>query len=232
MKKFLALLLALVMVISLCACGSNEETKEDNGQAGVVENNQGSTNEGEKEEPTIVGKWSSELDFSNIMALVPGLDELDDDMKEIMMPKNLSMKINFEFKDSGTASISVEAKAAVEEYVEQVTSNLTDYLANALEDQGISVADFETLSGMSLEDYVSTMMDEQVGTMVEDLATQLDASNEGEYKFEGDKLYLGENGVFDDYLTIKLENNKFTVNGASTSDESVQFFIGLVFTRK
>ena len=211
MKKLLALVMALVMVMSLCSCGNGKETKE---------------------EATIIGKWTAEIDFASIMEMSQELASLDEEAKAVIMPKGVSMKLFFEFDDNGIASFSVDIKTAAEDYIRQVTANLTDYVKKTLESQGVSVEDFADAIGMSLDDYVSSLMSQQLNGAMDNLPEELETPNTCEYKLEGDKLYLGEDGVFDGFFTIKLDGNKFTINSASISDEAVQWFVGTTFTRQ
>lgn len=211
MKKAMAILLVSVIVLSLCACGNGGETKK---------------------ESTIVGKWTAEIDFASIMEMSQELASLDEEVKAVIMPKGISLKLSFEFDNTGTATSSVDFRTAVDDYLGQVTANLTDYLKKTMEDQGVSAEDFDATVGMSLEDYVSFLMSQQFTGVIDTLPKELETPIVCEYKLEGDKLYLSENGVFNDFLTIKLDDNKFTINSASASDEAVQLFIGLTFTRQ
>lgn len=211
MKKLLALMMALVMVMSLCSCGNGEETKE---------------------EATIIGKWTAEIDFASIMDMSQELASLDEEVKALIMPKGVSMKLFFEFDDNGIASIFIDIRTAADDYLGQVAANLTDYLKKTIEDQGVSAEVFDAAVGMSLEDYVSFLMSQQFSGVMDTLPKELETPNTGEYKLEGDKLYWGEDGVFDGFFTIKLDDNKFTINSVSTSDEADQLFIGLTFTRQ
>ena len=211
MKKIMAILLVSVIVISLCACGNGGEAKK---------------------EATIVGKWTAEIDFVSIMEMSQEFASLDEEAKALIMPKGVSMKLFFEFDDNGIASISIDIKTAAEDYIRQVIANLTDYVKKTLESQGVSAEDFDAAVGMSLEDYVSFLMSQQFSGVMDTLPKELETPFVCEYKLEGDKLYLGEDGVFDGFFTIKLDGNKFTINSASISDEAVQWFVGLTFTRQ
>ncbi len=206
MKKLFALLLAMIMVFALCACSDSD--------AG--------------EEKTIVGEWTTKIDIADILVQCPGFDTLDEDLQEIVMPKKVMAKLTFEFEEDGTASMTMHGKDAVEKWLDQAADNLTDYMENIVKEQGGSMEAVEDFYGMSLDEYFAELLEEAV----EDVADTLDVSSEGEYKLEGDKLYLGSDGRFDKPFVIDFTGDEFEIVSFSGEDAYLELYVGLTFTRK
>lgn len=233
MKKILALLLALLMVFALCACGNNDgNSDKDNDDKDIVQNDDKKEDEDEDEEETIVGKWTGEIDLAVILSEVPEFEDLDKEMRELVMPDDIGIKITFKFEEDGTASVSADAKSALEDYVDQVTDNFVDYVEEMLEAEGVSKKDFEDAYGMSLEDYASQMMDEGFEEALEEAEDKMAFDSEGEYKLDGNKLYFSEDGEFEDYFKIDLDGDKLTFKNYSEDDKGAEIFSGLVLKRK
>ena len=231
MKKLLALLLVLAMVFTLCACGNNDgNSDKDDDDKDIVQNDD--KKEDEDEEETIVGKWTGEIDLAVILSEVPEFEDLDKEMRELVMPDDIGIKITFKFEEDGTASVSGDVKGALEDYVDQVTNNLVDYVEEMLEAEGVSKKDFEDAYGMSLEDYASQMMEEGFEEALEEAEVKMAFDSEGEYKLDGDKLYFGEDGEFEEYFKIDLDGDKLTFKNYSGDDKGSEIFSGLVLKRK
>lgn len=223
MKKLLALLLALVMVFTLCACGNNSNSGNSGKESEV---------EKEEKEETIVGKWVGEIDLTDILTEYADFDGLEKEIRDIVTPRNIGIKITFKFKEDGTASVSADVVSALEDYIDQTTDNMTDYLKDMLKDEDLTEQDFEDAYGMPLKTYISQMMDEMLGEQLEAMEEEFSVDSEGEYKLEGNKLYLGEDGEFEDYFKIDLDGDELTFKSYSGDTETAEIFENLVFERK
>lgn len=241
MKKVLALLLALAMVFTLCACGKNEGSdKTDSGNQGTTvqdDNNvpdDTATNDGDQndeiKEETIVGKWTGKLDMWEVteIMLENSDEKLDDALVEAMkrLYKGIAVKLTLEFDEAGEVTMTQDLSAAMEDIVDNVKENpdiLVDYLAAMLEAEGVTPEDFEAAEGVSVEDYVEQLCDsDQISSFfgeVEDMTVSL------EYKLSGNKLSM-ITGSTEEIFTIELDGNEMTILDYANSNTDLGAEIG------
>ena len=158
LKKLIALLMALAMILAMAACGSEEKEPSvitPNGE-NVVENNDEAD-----EETDIVGKWVGTMDMTDamneVMSATAGMDvELED----------IAVELIFNFKKNGELECEID-EDSVEEMAEKLITGVVEMTIQMLEDQGTSLEDI----GMTEEDIydeiaASVDVDELVDSMV------------------------------------------------------------------
>ena len=138
MKKVLSIGVSLVLVLCLALC---------------------MTACGKK---TIVGKWQAEFDMTDM------LDEFlgsSGEMAEFFDIDKLALDIVFEFKDNDKVEAYVTDESA-EKMAEEVIEATKKALEKMLEEEGMSIEDFEGLTGMTMDDMVEEAL-ENFGKKVE-----------------------------------------------------------------
>lgn len=201
MKKLIAMLLALVMVFALCACGGQTAGTP----AGT--NGDGTSEDGKPADDSakLVGKWVADIDLAD-MILANGMineDVMDDEMIDVIMPEDIELRIVMEFSDDGEVEVSVDGEDAVKEWKEQICENMVEYLRKELEATGATEEEFEEEYGMTLEEYV----EESVITEMDIDDDELNVSEKDDYKLVGDKLYVGDE---EEYFTVELDDEELT----------------------
>ena len=164
LKKVLALLLALVMVFALVACG--KDSKSDDSKK-------------EEEKPLseqIVGTWTSTIKVSGVKLQLPTYDG------------TLELKVEYIFKADGNCSAKGD-EAAYQANVEANRAALGEaiiqMLVNQMGSRDAAAAQVEAEMGKTLEEYGNWFVDELKSQMP-------DMSEEGTWKLEGNKLTMGE----------------------------------------
>ena len=108
MKKYIALLLCLVMVLSLCACGAKEN---------------------------LVGTWKANINMAeafNAEIAASG----DEAMAEAMKLESFDLPLILELREDGTCKLSVDPEgmaASAEKLAEALTNGMKSYFATMLE---------------------------------------------------------------------------------------------------
>ena len=220
MRKLFALLLALTMVFALCACGNQGGTPAAGGNVGG----------NEEEENLLVGKWTATVDLMTILESSDemDLDELGEELGDLILPDDIELEIVMEFTDDGEVEITVDGEDAIEEWLGQITDNRVDYLKDVLKENGSSAAEWEAENGMSLKEYVEQSLAESLDLDADDL----NVSETGEYKLEGDKLYFDEDGDFEEYFVIDLSSKKLTFEDHSDDWGELAYLEGVTFKHK
>ncbi len=192
MKKFLALLLALVMVFALAACGGNGD---DSGK-------------GDKKEG-IVGAWTFTYEMD-------GEDMGLEDYKG-----TVDLVCNVEFDKDGTCVCTMDMDA-MEDVFDDLRKDMVDYMVEMLYDElGKDDAEeyCEEEFGMSCKEYCEENIDQIVDEMMAEFE---DLEEEGAYTYEdgvleldGEELECKING---DKMTIEgssdvigIEDEKITL---------------------
>ncbi len=237
MKKLIALLLALTMVLVLCACG-NEGTPyvppvsgSGNGTTPTGDATEPSEEVTEPTEPEaeneLVGLWVGEYNVIDML----GIDEetfveetgMDSELAELLMPKELMMEVTLEFTADGDYTCTMDMEKAMEKWAEKLSDELVVFFRQYLEESGVSEEDFEEEIGMTVEEYVQETMVENMP-----LDEEMAESFEGTYELEDDKLYL-EGGS--DYITVNIDGDELTLD--SNEDlEDMEFITEIVFERQ
>lgn len=204
MKKSIALLLCLVLVLSLCACGAKE---------------------------SVVGTWNASVNMADLfneqMASEP-------EMAEYVKLETLNFTFVLELKEDGTCTMKVDPDAmtaAIDQLVADLTAGMEAYFKDMFAAQGLEVDVNEALSsmGISLEDLVSEMKNELLSE--ESLA---EFTTESKYKAEDGKMYFSDDLESeintDEYCTYKLEGDTLTLEaGTMAVDAEDEAFAEYLF---
>lgn len=156
MKKIAALLLALCMIFALAACSSASQASAPT-----------------PEPKTIVGAWNAKLNFVEFAGEDLG------DMAEIFKDINFDMVL--EMKEDKTFSMAMDATSAMPALKEAFST----YLTKMIEAEGMTVEQFEELSGGTLDQ----LIEEALGELD---FSEMDVSSSGTYTEENGKLVLTE----------------------------------------
>lgn len=195
LTKVTVLLLALVMVLSLCACGGNDAGK------------------------ALVGTWALDCDLADAMA-----DELGSDYADFSAPLKLTILFDFNedgtykmYIDESTFTDSFNS------WVDAFLDYSVDMLYDTFEAQGLTKEEADSLVmenfGMSIEDY----MRETVASSLDAGALAREMETTGNYETKGNKLYLAEGSskIDESYYDIFTVNgNKLTLELPDGVDKS------------
>ena len=168
MKKITALLLALVMALSLAACGSKDDSKQ------------------------LVGTWQCALDLTEKMD-----EEMAANLgTEYTSEVPVSLYLTTVFNEDGTFSMSPDLDATTESlnaYIQALKPALVELLYKEAEDRGMTRDEFDSAladSGLTVESQVDSVLALfDVSTLLSDVESEL---NSGKYKLEDGRLYLAE----------------------------------------
>ena len=168
MKKITALLLALVMALSLAACGSKDDSKQ------------------------LVGTWQCALDLTEKMD-----EEMAASLgTEYTSEVPVSLYLTTVFNEDGTFSMSPDLDATTESlnaYIQALKPALVELLYKEAEDRGMTRDEFDSAladSGLTVESQVDSVLALfDVSTLLSDVESEL---NSGKYKLEDGRLYLAE----------------------------------------
>lgn len=232
-KKTLALLLALVLVLSLTACGGKSD---------------------------IIGTWQGEIDLSE--ALIEGADEGSGEVIDSMeLPMDVdrisdylepfTLLFTYVFKEDGTYSIKVDEAsldAEMEEYKQGLASYFRYFFVEMLSQMAVEMGLAEQVSseeeletildidleeaiseglGMELSDFVDEIVREEMGSTQEIAAL---FNSEGKYKTKDGKLLLSAGLEYNvdpevyDYYSISGTTLTITEGTPSEDDEFVTFY--------
>lgn len=198
MKKIFALLLTVIMVFSLAACGDDakkDDKKEDNG---VVDKK-----DDEKKEVSLVGDWTGDFE-------VPGMDTnipIDEEVSIKLPDPKFVLNLSF---TATTASFSID-RSSVEKYVNDCAKaykeQMTAYLQSLCDEAGVTMDDFiEGVGYESLDQFLDYSL-EQGGfgdSMIESINSELDGASfkDVPYTYDGSKIILKSDDV-EDEITVK-----------------------------
>lgn len=167
-EKITALLLALVMALSLAACGSKDDSKQ------------------------LVGTWQCALDLTKKMD-----EEMAANLgTEYTSEAPVSLYLTTVFNEDGTFSMSPDLDATTESlnaYIQALKPALVELLYKEAEDRGMTRDEFDSAladSGLTVESQVDSVLALfDVSTLLSDVESELDS---GKYKLEDGRLYLAE----------------------------------------
>lgn len=218
MKKIIALLLALVLVLSLAACGKDEPevTTEPTTEPTTEATTEATT---EPEAPdyseAVLGAWAWNFPMDESYWAAYG-------MEGITGTVNIGMKLLLE---DGAATIVMDPDT-MDATCEELKAVLTDYTINALyatyEAQGMDAAAAEAATqeafGMSVEEYAADSMSAFTNEDLAEIYLGVDEDPVA-YSLDGDKLTI--DGVD---FTITVEDDTMTL--LDCSDRSVTAIFG------
>ncbi len=234
-SKILALLLALVMILSLCACGEKKESdedsekKDDKSSSQVADEDSEVADEAEEKEFTFVGDWAADMDITE--ALGEMLDMLG---AEGLESSKLVVPVNFSFGQDGSYKVEVNK----DDFLPVMKDWMGDMLEKILKAQGIemSLEEYLETSGMTLDDILEeAFTDESIDEMTGEM------NSTGKYKVEEGKLYMSLDGddeiSTDEYIVFEAVSNdeiKFVnaVSGEAEAEELGQMIFPIILKRK
>lgn len=226
MKKLLALLLALVMILSmafvLTGCDKDEDDDEEGGSKKV----------------TIIGKWEAEVDMTDAINEALAVSFGDSDVKEYITASSFKVTMVLEFtEDELTVSCTEDSvEDAMEQLVKDFKKGMKKYFEDLLNENNIDM----TVDQFIAQNTIYDTLDEYVDSIVEnnlDLDSMMPEQT-NEYKLDGDKLYGAIETVDSEgYVKIELsaETLKFVeivVDNDAIPDYLVEMFDGISFTKK
>lgn len=169
MKKLFAILLALVLALSVTACGSNDKGAE------------------------LVGTWRYEMDISEYMN-----DQMAQALGGETVPDTaMSIFLTMTFNEDGTFLLDVDADAtgaSFDAYMQALKPAMMEMIYQQGQDAGLTHEEFDAAlaeQGTSVEnllDSIFAMID--MSSMLETLEG---TSSNGYYKVAGGKLFAAEN---------------------------------------
>lgn len=237
MKKLLALLLATLMLLTLCACGDKQEGKDVPSNVTPQEEKDVLTPE------TLQGEWTLKLDLAALMQN----DMLDDltegvsgfDFSEL----DVTAELDTTFKD-GKMTVDPDDvtnlyKDVVESIIDWIAEgdNLFEMLAAS---EGVSAEEYKKAleaEGYTKDLLLPIIMDELPDT--DELVSDIDSEiSEMCYELDGDKLYTwdaedGEKKDNENYMVFTYADNTITVIKGIDGDDVIEFDEGdFVLVRK
>ena len=158
MKKITALLLALVMALSLAACGSKDDSKQ------------------------LVGTWQCALDLTEKMD-----EEMAANLgTEYTSEVPVSLYLTTVFNEDGTFSMSPDLDATTESlnaYIQALKPALVELLYKEAEDRGMTRDEFDSAladSGLTVESQVDSVLALfDVSALLSDVESELDSGKYG-----------------------------------------------------
>ena len=199
-KRAFALVISLIMILSLAACGGKNNTQNADKPAATESpaNN------------SIVGTWKYTLDFKTVMEsegqeAYEGQQGLYESMLKAF--SGITLDLYFEFDDNHKFKFYADEESA-KQAVEQLKSRIKDLLPDMFEAMGVSKEDYDKYlaqSGMT-EDELAESYTKNMDT--DDLT---DMSATGIYKAQDGKLYMANEGDdFNDsaYISYEISGNK------------------------
>ena len=189
MKKITAMLLCLVLVLSLCACGAKEN---------------------------LVGTWKANIELADLMNKEIAASG-DEAMAEAMNLESFQLPLILELREDGTCTMKVDPEAmaaSADKLATDLTEGLKAYFVTMLEQQGLEVEDpteVLTIMGLDLDALVAEMKDQFLS---ED--TFAEFTMESKYKAEDGKIYFSDDLESeinaDEYNTYTLKGDTLTLD--------------------
>ena len=189
MKKITAMLLCLVLVLSLCACGAKEN---------------------------LVGTWKANIELADLMNKEIAASG-DEAMAEAMNLESFQLPLILELGEDGTCTMKVDPEgmaASADKLATDLTEGLKAYFVTMLEQQGLEVEDpteVLTTMGLDLDALVAEMKDQFLS---ED--TFAEFTMESKYKAEDGKIYFSDDLESeinaDEYNTYTLKGDTLTLD--------------------
>ncbi len=200
MKKLLSLLLCVLMCITIAlgisACGNKKEADPGSGS------NQSESSKKIAEE-LIIGKWVCDFKFTKDF-LNQVLDDEEAGMEEMLEYfdlSKLSLKINMEFKDDGTAKIAVadkDAEAFIDAYIEVMSDGMIKMMGDIAEEAGMTFDDYLEQMGMTEEEFIDSFKQEIDTNEIKSEFIDEITGDSGYYQIKDGKLYISDDKTFEE----------------------------------
>lgn len=227
MKKLLALLLAMVMILALFAGCSGSDDKDDDKDD--KDDKKTSQQSGEKEDEKeaeanipdqekLIGTWEGELDMTEAIMQQVGAGA------EGLEIEDFSVTAVFTFKEDGTYTMAFDEDSVEDAFdglVEDLSVFMEDMMKEQAEAAGMTLEQLMEAAGMTMDDLVDMVVqsleeEDLVDTLVEESKT------EGKYEAKDGKLYTtddpDEDIDEDVYDTYTLEGDVLTLTATYGSD--------------
>ena len=222
MKKLLALLLALVLVFSLVACGSSSSSSKyddnDKGSSNADKNDKKDDDDDEKkpakvsDAETVVGTWTYRAEFSDtyleLMKTQTGVSTLS-------CEEEVYLDLTVEFADGKLIIKGDMDEDSFTKFMIDITIEAC-YAATAAQgaDKATTDAAFQKQYGMTVEQYCDNQVKLQLAQQQDELHMKTDAKY---YKVDetAGKIYLAETeeGLAEtkEAIDYSIENGKLTI---------------------
>lgn len=203
MKKQIAVMLCLVMLISVVFSGCGGGT-------------------------SIVGAWKGSVEVADMLnEMITGEDA---SMEEYIDFKDLKLDLTMTFKEDGTCSIVFD-EASVEAMMEDLVDQMIPALTAMVEElSGMSLDALLELSGMTQEEWIDSMMAEfDAGMDMTEMNTEANYKVVGNKLYISESLEdpVGDNTSENPFT---LEGNTLTIE-AGEADDEYAFMFPLTLTK-
>lgn len=152
----------------------------------------------------LVGTWVLEYDIQSMI-----VEELGEDFADFESP--LVIPIMFEFNEDGTFRMYLggNLRQNFDDWLDDFVEYTADYIYGMFEAEGLGRTEIDYLIegvyGSSLEDYLRTMLYEEMGSALEDLEDLGDMEETAYYEVQGDRIYMS------DYSYDIIGNNDYVL---------------------
>lgn len=222
LTRIAALLVALVLVLSLCACGGSDAPTEPSTEPSTEPATEPSTTETPTEPPVLtddalVGTWRVDLDVTEMlnmtMAQSLGMETVDTGVSFII-------PMLFTFNADGTYTLNTDEAdftASFTNYMSGLIPAMAEMLYAQGEAEGMDAAamdeGFLAQYGMGVEDFLAATFS---ALSPEDVVGDMEET--GEYAVEGNQLFLDGDT---DYCTFEISGDKLTVTAVDGMESSI-----------
>ena len=207
MKKMMALLLVLIMVLTMTACASDQEK--------------------------IVGTWETEVEFAEVFNNTLGSHE----GAEYLKVESLKLKMILTFHEDDTYTMVADAAsvdAAMDSLRQTLKTGMEDYLMDTIAATGLNLELGDILHMLNTD--LDALIDEVLTPELMEQMTQIMAA-QGQYLAEEGKLYLSDSvdkeideTIYETYILTE-EADKLSLVTPNTTDAYTDLLYPLEFTR-
>lgn len=213
-KKFGALLLALTVILSLCACGAKEPESE------------------------LYGSWSYSLDLAAMID-----KELEAQLGESLpVDADLEVPVVFTFGEDKTFSLELDRsdlKTSFSVYLDALKDSVVEMMYQQAEEMGMTREDFDAAFQETYDSTVAEYCGELMDSLLDDsVLDDLASEDHGVYRVEDGKLFVAETqeDLADDvYFTYTVEGDNLSVNsveGGALELDQLEVELPMVFVKR